>query len=679
VAPSNPGEPDRRPRLRRAGVAYVGALERGALAVTKISTGWSRKAEVFRERFTAFVRERLGDGDRSALVAALAVGERGGVSVDLNNAFNASGLAHVLSISGLHLAVAVLALAWALRRLFALSAALSSWISPRRLAASVALPITAIYIVLIGAPAPAVRAGLGTALGRDADVLNTLGWSLAAIALMDPAALDQPSTQLSFVGVVGLVYFTSRLRDWVPFAAPRPEDRGARATFAHVREALLLLAIGTTAATLATAPITAYYFERTSLVAAAANVVAWPASTFIVPSGALAALLFPVAPGIAGYLVDIAGWCAWGLSWCASFFASWPAAAVHVPAPSLPAIAAYTVAIVCLVNARRWPLRYAMSGVGVGLVSLAWLSWKPLRVPGRLEVTFLSVGQGDSTVIRFPHGATMVVDAGGVISQRYDPGERVVTPFLQSQGVSTIDLLVASHPHPDHIGGLPSLLKQFTVGEFWHNGDVRPGGPLESLIKAARANGTTVRTFVQDLPAHCAGLPPLSDVLPQVAALSVGDPRCMGTPPVRSLDGVNIEVLHPLNGPERSAFPELGENDNSLVLRLTYGKTHVLLAGDVEKDGESILLARGVDLSADVLKAPHHGSRTSSTPALVSAVKPRHVVFCVGLNNQFNFPAEEVDRRYAEAHCARYRTDLDGAVTFATDGDQLTVDRFLAR
>ena len=167
-------------------------------------------------------------------------------------------------------------------------------------------------------------------------------------------------------------------------------------------------------------------------------------------------------------------------------------------------------------------------------------------------------------------------------------------------------------------------------------------------------------------------LPPLAQQAPQVAALSVGDPRCAPPPPPRVIDGVTIEVLHPLNGPERSAFPELGENDNSLVLRLTYGQTHVLLPGDVEKDGEALLLSRGADVSADILKAPHHGSRTSSTTDFIRAVHPKYVVFCVGLRNQFGFPAPEIEQRYAEAHCERYRTDLDGAVTFSSDGEHIT-------
>jgi competence protein ComEC len=681
-APSNPGEQDERPGLRRRGIAYLGALEKGALGVTRLSPGLARRAERFREAFTSFVRGILGEGDRAALVAALAVGERSGVSVGLADAFNASGLAHILSISGLHLAVAVLVLAWVLRRLFALSRPLADRLAPRRLAALVALPLTAGYVVLIGAPAPAVRAGLGlgllllgAALGRDPDVLNTLGWSLGAIALFDPSSLDDPSTQLSFMGVLGLVVFTSRLRALVPLSMPNPLATGWRRRWERTREAVLLLGLGSIAATLATAPITASCFERASLVAAFANVVAWPASTVIVPAGALAAALFPVAPLLATPFVHLAGYCAATLAFFARFFASWPASAIRVEPPSFAAVTGYYLLLIGLTQLaarqrRAWPILVASS-------LFFGYSWWPRHWPaGIMEITFLSVGQGDSTVVRFPHGSTMVVDAGGEVTQRFDPGAAIVAPFLRSEGVHTIDLLVASHPHPDHIAGMPSLLDRFQIGELWENGDGAQEGPLAALIASVRETGATASEFRVGLPAVCPGLPPLAAAMPEVEALAVGDPRCTGEFPERTVDGVRVRILHPLNGPDRSAFPELGENDNSLVLRLTYDDVHVLLPGDVEHEGEALLLARGVDLSAEIEKAPHHGSRTSSTPEFIRAVRPKYVVFCVGEHNQFGFPAPEIEQRYAGAGCRRFRTDQDGAVTFTTDGHSISVKRF---
>lgn len=684
-APSNPGEPDDRPRLARAGIAYVGSLDRGAISATRHATGPGARAERFRADFSAFVRGRLGDNDRAALVSALAVGERGGVTVGLAEAFNASGLAHVLSISGLHLAVAVLALYWVLRRLAAMSAGLTARVAPRQLAAAIVLPATVFYVVLIGAPPPAVRAGLGAGLallailaGRRTDTFNTLGWCLAAVSLVDPAALALPSTQLSFAGVAGLAYLTPRLRELVPIAKPELDVSGVAGFAWKSREAVLLLALGSIAATLATAPITAMYFERMSLVAALANVVAWPASTLIVPSGALAAATFSLNPALAGPLVSLAGLCAWGLAAAARFFESWPLASVHVAPPSLALVVAYAVVVFCAANLRRWPRRPAIAGVILGVLACVVLARpSPTPLDGKLEITFLSVGQGDSTVVRFPHGAVMVVDAGGEASRRFDPGERIVAPFLRDRGVARIDALVATHPHPDHIGGMPALLARFPVTELWHDGDGLEEGPLAELLEVAREAGAQPIEFRQGLPAACPGLPALDEAQPVVAGLAVGDPRCAPAPIRREFDGVFVDVLHPLAGPDRAAYPELEENDNSLVVKLAFGDVRVLLPGDIEEEGEALLLARGGDLKADIVKAPHHGSRTSSTEAFVGRVAPRHVVFCVGKDNMFGFPAKQVVERYAGAGCARYRTDLDGAITFVTDGRTIEVQRFL--
>lgn len=678
AAPANPGERDAREQLGREQIAYVGSLQRGALAVLVAGDGWPKRAERFRDRFGQFVRSRSDDPTRAALVTALAVGERGGIAPEVEADFNASGLAHVLSISGLHLAVAVLLLAWTLRRLFALSATLSAWMPPRQLAALVALPVTVLYVALVGAPPPAVRAGLGTglalaavALGRAPETWNTLGWSLAAIALIDPAALGDISTQLSFLGVAGLAYLTPRLRELVPLPRPDPTRTGWRAHLARLGENALLVALGSLAATLSTAPLTALYFERASTVAALANLVAWPASTLIVPNGALAAALFELSPTLATPLVALADLCAGGLVLAARVFGGWPLAALPVSPPSPAELAAYALLVVAAVNVRRAgrPARMGVVAAALLLAALQWPAGAPH--PGRLEVTFLSVGQGDATVVRFPDGRTMVVDAGGSVSGLFDPGARLVVPFLRASQVRRIDWLVASHPHPDHIGGLAALLERYPVGEFWHNGDATEGGALAALIEQAERGGARPVDFRQGLPATCPGRAPLDRALPAVAALAVGDPRCAPPPPAIEVAGVRVEILHPLAGPDRASFPELGANDNSLVLRLVHGDVSVLLPGDIELEGEALLLARGAPLRADVLKAPHHGSRTSSTPAFLAQVRPAHVVFCVGERNQFGFPSPEVQARYRALGTREHRTDTDGAVTFVSDGRRL--------
>lgn len=677
-APKNPGEEDSRPRLSRAGVTYVGSIERGALAVVLPAKGFARTSERFRARYSAFVHEQLGDADRAALLAALGVGERGGVSPDLQTAFNASGLAHVLSISGLHLAVAVAALAWLLWRLLALSDAVAQRIAPRRLAAVIAIPLTFGYVVLIGAPPSAVRAAIGmglalgaVALGRRAEGYSTLGWCLAVVSLTDPAALELVSTQLSFLGVLGLIHLLPRLRELVPIT--RPDAQSGR--FRRFAEAALQLSLGSMAATIATAPVTALYFERTSLVAAAANLVAWPASTLIVPAGAVAVGVFSVAPSLAGPFVQLAGVCGWFLVSFARWFGALPWAAVTTPPPSTLTLIAFYGLVGALFQIKRGPTRPMLAASALFAVVFLGAAWpRGVTADGTLRLTFLAVGQGDGAYIRFPYGSTMIVDSGGEVSGRFDPGARIITPFLRHQGVRHIDRLVASHPHPDHIGGMPALFERFTIGELWHNGDgILDGRALSQLVALAETSGTKLVDFRRPMLDACPGFPGLAEVAPLIASFAVGDPRCGAPPPSVDIDGVRVDILHPLGGPWGGSFPEFGENDNSLVLRLTHGNITVLLTGDIEHEGEALLLARGWDVSANLLKAPHHGSRTSSTQAFVDAVNPDHVVLCIGENNQFHFPAPEVVARYEAAGTVVHRTDLR-SITFVSDGQTLRIE-----
>jgi competence protein ComEC len=241
-----------------------------------------------------------------------------------------------------------------------------------------------------------------------------------------------------------------------------------------------------------------------------------------------------------------------------------------------------------------------------------------------LEVVFLGVGQGDATLLRLPDGSGVLVDGGGDPQGRADPGARDIVPFLRDAGISTLAAAFLSHAHPDHLGGLPS---------------VHAAIPFERLFASGRPAPPEAR-------AALARLPP-------------AEPFPRGATWERA--GVRIEALGP--PPGSGAW---SENDASLVLRVTYGATRLLLLGDVEAEGESALVAAG-GLAADVVKVAHHGSATSSTPPLVDAVRPRYAVACVGHENRYRFPAAATVERWREAGADVFRTDA-GTVRFVSDG-----------
>jgi competence protein ComEC len=265
-----------------------------------------------------------------------------------------------------------------------------------------------------------------------------------------------------------------------------------------------------------------------------------------------------------------------------------------------------------------------------------------------LRVTFLDIGQGDAAVIEAPGGRVMLIDGGGVRDGLFDTGARIVEPFLRARGIDRIDIVALSHPHPDHLNGLFRVIERFDVGAFWSSGDDGHNPEYRRLIASARDRGIGI---------------------PEVVETALGGAAVVPLGPFES---------DPTGRGERIGAPAgLSVNDASLVLRLAFAGRGVLFAGDLEADGEGELAGRrdvGQVVAADVLKVPHHGSRTSSSPELIAAVMPALAVISLGWRNQFHFPAPEVVARYAARGTRVLRTDRDGAIVVViSPAGQLTV------
>jgi competence protein ComEC len=256
------------------------------------------------------------------------------------------------------------------------------------------------------------------------------------------------------------------------------------------------------------------------------------------------------------------------------------------------------------------------------------------------------VGQGDSIALRFPDGRTWVLDGGGLreppppIGPRFDVGEAVVSRYLWSEGLRRLDRVLLSHPHHDHAGGLPALMRNFAPLELEHTGP-EADATLARLIETARGAGAAPRRLA-------AG-----------AAWSVG--------------GVGVEVLNPpAAGPARSI------NDGSMVVGLAFGRFSALLTGDLESEGERGLVASGAPLDAFLLKVAHHGSRSATLGPFLERVRPRWAVVSAGRNNPFGHPAREVLLRLARCGARPLTTIDQGAITLGTDGRSYSVETFVS-
>jgi competence protein ComEC len=643
--PGNPGEKDFGVARRRQGVAFTGGADAGRVLVLSPAPGWRSALEETRARLAVAVHAVAPSKDAAALFLTLAAGQRAELDDAWEEAFSRAGLAHVLSVSGLHVAALALMTLALLRRGLVRAGARWRKLDARRLAAPAAVPFVWAYVLFTGNQPPAVRSAvmatvvlLGLALWRRADGLNGLAAAAVVLVAWAPSSVMDLSLRLSFLAVLGLVLLSPPLREAIPLAPPDPrEPRRVRRWWGQAREAVAQTLSASAAATLAGLPVVAAAFGRVSLAGLVSNIVALPLCGLLTGLAAGGAALFVVAPVLATPVLWAGAWASELLLAITRLFAAAPLAAVEVPALGGLAAALYAVGLLTWsLGTGRWRLGGWLAPVAlVGTV----LAPKLLPEPG-LRVTFLSVGQGDAVVLS-SRGHHALVDGGGVPGG-IDTGARFVVPYLKQAGISRLDLAVLSHPHPDHALGLASALTQVPTERLWMpagDGD----GPLSRQVVAAARDAR-----VEEVEAGHPSLP---------------------------LGEATLEVLGPPGALERELLE--GVNDRSVVLRVRHGAVTVLLAGDVEEDGEAALLEQVGAVT--VMKAPHHGSRTSSTEALLAKARPRHVVFCVGRRNRYGFPHPEVEARYRAMGSECWRTDLDGAVTVESDGQDVRLVSFLPR
>jgi competence protein ComEC len=310
---------------------------------------------------------------------------------------------------------------------------------------------------------------------------------------------------------------------------------------------------------------------------------------------------------------------------------------LRVPLPEFwVGIAAVMTLALAMILARRRPV-LTWVGLTALIATALWIALVPPKArfqPGVLEITAIDVGQGDSTLVVSPQGRAILIDAGGLPGtghSNFDIGEDVVSPYLWWRGISRLDAVVVTHGHWDHVGGMRAVVANFRPRELWV-GRNPPTPALAGVLRRA------------------------SEQHVQVTQLVAGDAFDWG--------GIGIRVLAPAqNLPARPRRP----NDDCLALKLTYHRISVLLEGDAEKPTERQIIQEQPE--ADLLKVGHHGSATSTSRDLLEAVKPRLAVVSVGLGNSYGHPRREVLERLADSRVAVYRTDLDGVVSFFSDGN----------
>lgn len=559
-------------------------------------------------------------GTDAPLVRALLIADMGDISPAVRTRFAAAGLSHMLSVSGLHvglIAAAVLLLAQIGRM-------------SKRSASALVITLTSIYVLVIGAPLPAVRAAIMLAAVSLSVAIQrpTSPWAVLAVGasapVFDPRAVVDVSYQLSVAGMVALVASGALAKRCPPMAIA-----GWRGTVARGFTTSL-------AATVLTAPLVAATFGRLSLVAPLTNLAAAPVIALLQPMLFLAALLLPL-PAAAQFVADACHPLLALLDVVATAGARMPGSSVAVATDAVAttvAIGAATALVVACV-ARHWGRPLLIAGAcGVLLV------WRPLlpASAAMTEIHFLDVGQGDAVAVRSTQGRWLLFDAGREWDGG-DAGARDIVPYLTRRG-GTLEAFVLSHPHADHVGGAASVVRALRPAWYFDPAYAGATGSYRASLVAARDAGTRWRRAVP------------------------GDSLV--------IDEVVMTVLAPAAG---WADTLRDPNEASVVVRLRVGAVTMLLTGDAEAGEEGWLVSQSPgQLRADVLKVAHHGSATSSTGEFLAAVQPKLAVISVGSGNMYGHPSPAVVRALSAHGAVTLRTDRLGTIVVYTDGNGIEVE-----
>lgn len=640
----NPGEFDYRKWLSRRGVLVTGYVK-GERLVERLEAGSGPAAFVqkMRTEIAGFI-----DSSGAAYpepLKALVVSGQGGIDKGLREAFASTGTAHILSISGLHVGIVAGFSFWLFMFFFRRSERALLYLNAKKFALILSAVPAIIYAVLAGLPVPTQRSLVmvlafiaSFSIGRGKDHLNTLSLAGLIILAVFPGSVWDISFQLSFAAMASIIILVPRLKSLFKLDEKKEKDEDAgrkAALLKFLKRRIMPLILVTIAAAAGTSPILAWHFHRISLAGLAANMVAVPIAGVIVPVLLAASSLIPVSQALAWAVLFPADLAFALMAAAIEFFAAMPYASLWVLPPKPHEIVLYYLLMFFLANIGHARFFKYSAAVLAALLLVPWgeLPFKE-NAPLVLRVTYLSVGQGESALLELPDGKTMLVDGGGTNNPDFDTGERVVAPYLRTKGIKRIDYMVLSHAQQDHMGGLAHIARNFAIGEFWWNGE----GGLGRL-------GTELEK---------------KNVLKRVVNASAPRVRAGGT----AIDFLN---------PAASLLPD--ENDNSLVFKVAYGDRSFLFTGDISSRAERLLLGR--ELEADVLKAPHHGSKYSSSAEFLSAVSPSTIVISAGRKNSFGFPHEETLSRFREIGAEVMRTDTMGAVTIETDGLNLKKKAYL--
>ncbi|MFZ2054502.1 MAG: DNA internalization-related competence protein ComEC/Rec2 [Candidatus Aminicenantales bacterium] len=615
--------------LRKMQRIHSQAVAKSALLVEKEPrsgrASLPRLISSLRRAFERQIEDHFSSDDRTALsrqgalLEALLLGERGRMDEATTSGLQRSGLYHLVAISGAHIGIIS----------FLILAILKIVRLPRRPSYAVLIVLLFFYALMVEGRASVMRATImallylsGKLLWEQTRLLNTVSFSAFVLLLLNPFSLFDPGFEMTYAATLSIILFYPKVSK---FLSRLPLKIGE------------FLALSLTAQ-LGILPLLAGLFNRVTFSALLLNIPAIPLVGLIMGSGFVFLALSPASPAMAALLAQGIKFLINVFLWISRLFDSIPVFSYRIPTPPPAVVIGYFLFLLLLLLRPRFRGQRILSFSLFAVFMAALITYPfPPRSSPALRVTFLDVGQGDSILVEFPGRKKMLVDGGGTPNSSFDIGEQVVSPFLWRRGIKKLDYAVLTHAHPDHLNGLVAVARNFRVAEFWEAFSPDKSPAYEELKRSLSEPALQRRVFrgfkLQEGP-------------------------------------VIIEALHP---EESTPFTRRVENDDSLVLRLTSDGISILLAADIGRASEKAIVGNRIIVRSQVLKSPHHGSRTSSSAAFLAAVEPRVVVICAGRGNIYGVPHPEILKRYEAAGMLVLRTDLDGAVEISVQAPGLHI------
>ncbi|HDO30844.1 MAG TPA: DNA internalization-related competence protein ComEC/Rec2 [Desulfobacteraceae bacterium] len=652
-----PGAFDYRLYLAERAIFVTGRIPKPAdiMVFREPENPWFRRVrflpERLRQHIAAFLNNHL-EPEAAGLYQALLIGSRSGISAKTLAHFKATGCMHLLAISGIHMALLGLMITLSLTWLMKRSTTLLLHVHVPTVATLLALPPLVGYALIAGMNTPVIRALLmavlflfAVALRRQRSLVHIVAAAALILLLFKPQALFSVSFQLSFAAVLAITLIYPRLLTILD----RGEETAAEGIprWSKLYRYILAAFMVSIAATLGALPFLLYYFNRFSTIGPVVNLLVEPLLCFwALPIGLLATPLIFFAPGVAAMLLRLGALGITAADKVTLLGSRLPFASYWTITPTPMEIILYFT-ILCLWLAggkKRGTALILLAPALLLIVSFTHGLWLP-RTGRTTTVSFLDVGQGSSTLMQLPGGKTVLLDGGSTTSENFDIGERVIAPFLWKKRLWHLTDLVISHPHSDHYNGMGFILRHFRPARLWINGDRDEAWTYRKILRTAARQGVKII------------VPRPGQRLVSAAATEL---VCLGM----TKTGAHNRAVPP---------PGVPVNDQGLVLRLSDGAYAFLFPGDISKAAEKKLLDQHRELRADILLAPHHGSKTSSSRAFISAVNPKIIIVSAGHRGRGHYPDPAHLKRWLRANRTVLETAKVGTVTCITDGRKLEV------